>query len=113
MEMSKITACKQGEDETVQSYLSRLMKVAMGINHVISPWEAHLRDRFINGMRPDISHMVKRTCITWEDGHVETIEKHAIHAEKFRKEKKKRKSMQITDRLQMAQLMVYESQARG
>ncbi|XP_044028260.1 uncharacterized protein LOC122864712 [Siniperca chuatsi] len=37
-------------------------------------------------------------------GNLETIERHAIHAEKFLKDEQRKKGAQLTDRLQMAQL---------
>lgn len=121
LDMGRISACKQKEDET--DSLTRLTEVhtthsglqrpnAMGGTNPITPWEAHLRDRFINGIKPEISEMVKRYCITWDCGILETVERHAIHSEKYLNDKKRKKSAQTRDRLQMAQLMVYERQAK-
>ncbi|GLD56449.1 uncharacterized protein AKAME5_000879700 [Lates japonicus] len=72
--MGKIAACRQKDDETVSEYLTRLTEVHtthsglqrptnMGGPHPITPWEAHLRDRFMNGMKPEVSTMVKRNCV--------------------------------------------------
>ena len=124
MDMSKISVCKQGEDETVSDYLHRLSEVhtansglerpnAVGGQNPITPWEAHLRDRFVNGIRPDISEMVQTSCIAWESTNLETVELHATHAEKLLNRKKKKTNSEFTERLQMAQLAAYETQIRG
>lgn len=34
--------------------------------NVVSTWEAHLRSSFLNGLKPELSNMVKHTCITWD-----------------------------------------------
>ncbi|CAB1435122.1 unnamed protein product [Pleuronectes platessa] len=44
---------------------------AMGRQNPIIPWEAHLRDRFIHGIKPEISEMVQTSCITWESATLE------------------------------------------
>ncbi|XP_053290716.1 uncharacterized protein LOC128450974 isoform X1 [Pleuronectes platessa] len=124
MDMSKISMCKQGEDETVTDYLHRLSEVhtansglerpnAMGGQNPITPWEAHLRDRFIHGVRPEISEMVKTNCIAWESATLGKVELHATHAEKLLNSKKKKEKSEFTERLQMAQLAAYQTQGRG
>ncbi|XP_060941493.1 protein NYNRIN-like [Limanda limanda] len=47
---------------------------AMGGQNRITPWEAHLRDRFIHGIRPEISEMVKTNCIAWESANLGKVE---------------------------------------
>ena len=42
-----------------------------------------------------------------------TVELHAIHAEKHLNNKKRRGSVQVTEKLQMAQLAAYQNQVRG
>ena len=121
LDMSKISVCKQGEDETVSDYLHRLSEVhtansgltrpnAVGGQNPITPWEAHLRDRFINGIRSDISEMVHISCIGWESANLSTVE---LHAEKLLNSKKKTTISEFTERLQMAQPAAYETQVRG
>ena len=124
MDMSKISMCKQGEDETVTDYLHRLSVIhtansglekpnAMGGQNPITPWEAHLRDRFIHGIKPEISEMVQTSCIAWESANLEKVELHATHAEKLLNSKTKKKTSEFTEKLQMAQLAAYQTQVRG
>ncbi|XP_076875446.1 uncharacterized protein LOC143525417 [Brachyhypopomus gauderio] len=92
MDLTKIAICKQNDSETVQEYLYRLTQVHdahCGMdkpdrmdNGPITPYEAHLRNAFINGLKPEISEKLKDTCITWETAKMEVIVQHAIHAER-------------------------------
>ena len=74
--MSKISSCKQEDDESVHNYLTRLTEVhnthsgltpTADLNdNAITAWEVHLRNSFLNGLEPDISYIVKRIFITWD-----------------------------------------------
>ncbi|XP_043547972.1 uncharacterized protein LOC122550781 [Chiloscyllium plagiosum] len=65
MDMTKIAMCKQQEDETVSQYLMRLTEVHNVHTRLrppeditaaeITPYEAHLRNSFINGMKDEIA----------------------------------------------------------
>lgn len=48
----------------------------------LTPWEVHLRDSFINDIKPEVSDMVKHNCVTCDCGNLETAERYAIHVEK-------------------------------
>ncbi|KAM8741686.1 uncharacterized protein AB9X84_018994 [Acanthopagrus schlegelii] len=124
LDMGKISACKQRDDELLADYLVRLTAVhtthsglakprVMGGIHEVTPWEAQLRDHFMNGMKPEISRMVREQCVNWDNANLETVEERANHAEKFLNDEKNRKATGLTERLQLAQLACYEHQARG
>lgn len=58
----------------------------------MSPWEAHKRDRLIQGRLPDIQKHVKAHCVGYETSRIHDVEKQAAHAEKKeRQEEKERK----------------------
>ncbi|CAB1422909.1 unnamed protein product [Pleuronectes platessa] len=85
---------------------------AMGGQNPITPWEAHLRDRFIHGIKLEISEMVQTSCIAWESATLEKVELHATHAEKLLNSKTKKKTSEFTEKLQMAQLAAYQTHSR-
>ena len=64
-------------------------------------------------MKMEISEMVQASCIAWESANLGTVELHAICAEKLLNNKKKRRSVQLTEKLQMAQLAAHQNQVRG
>ena len=76
LDMSKTSSRKQEDDESVCNYLTGLTEVhnthssltppADLKNNAVTAWEAHLRNSFLNGLKPDISNMVKHICITWD-----------------------------------------------
>ena len=79
----------QTTTESVADYLVRLTKVFTDNSDMQkpdnpqkdTPWE-QLKTCFLDGMNEDISHQVKKHCIVWERGCLNTIQDHAIHAEK-------------------------------
>ncbi|XP_056238551.1 uncharacterized protein LOC130173364 [Seriola aureovittata] len=100
MDMCNISSCKQ-DDESVHNYLTCLTEVhntnsgltppANPNDNVVTAWQDHLRNGFLNERKPEISSMVKCTCITWDSGKFNLIRAHTVHAEKFFKEGQKRK----------------------
>ncbi|GAA6099301.1 uncharacterized protein LOC113649215 isoform X3, partial [Tachysurus ichikawai] len=93
MDMTKIALCKQQDGETVAQYLHCLTEVHNAHSGLIAPenmsegvvtaYEAHLRNSFMNGLIPEISDKVKNLCITWDTEKLSLIEQHALHAEKL------------------------------
>ncbi|XP_034085064.1 uncharacterized protein LOC117554698 [Gymnodraco acuticeps] len=95
VDMSRIWACKQTPEETVNYYFHRLEKVftensgiikqeagAQGVAE-IGVWETHLTNAFLNGLSPAISASVRNSCIgVMEGARLEEIRRHAVHAEK-------------------------------
>ena len=123
MDMTNISACKQEEDESVHNYLTRLTEAHNTHSGLtpppdvnapeITPWEAHLRNSFINGLRLDVASLLKHTCIQWDSGKLSLIEAHAVHAEKLiRDGDKRRKDRRETD-LHNATLTVFRGTPRG
>eukprot|EP00064_Thunnus_orientalis_P007515 superscaffoldBa00000840_g7537 len=123
LDMSKISSCKQEDDESIHNYLTGLTEVHnthSGLtpladlnNNAVTAWEAHLRKSFLNGLKPDISNMVKRICITWDSGKLSLIEAHAVHAVKILKESQKRKGEKKEKEMHMAALTMFQGHARG
>ncbi|XP_053487116.1 uncharacterized protein LOC128611548 [Ictalurus furcatus] len=78
LDMTKTAMCKQQDSETVSQYLSRLTEIHdtnSGLEKpdaladgqaAVTAWEAHLRNRFMIGMKPEIAAIVKQQCITWD-----------------------------------------------
>ncbi|MGL4646344.1 MAG: hypothetical protein ACRCVL_04430 [Cetobacterium sp.] len=93
MDMTKIVLYKQQDGETVAQYLHRLTEAHNAHSGLIAPenmsvgvvtaYEAHLRNSFMNGLIPEISDKVKKLCITWDTGKLSLIEQHALHVEKL------------------------------
>ncbi|XP_038634516.1 uncharacterized protein LOC119953920 [Scyliorhinus canicula] len=130
MDMTKIATCKQRDGETVSQYLTRLTEVhnahsgltpPADINTAeVTPYEAHLRNSFMNGLSEDIAKKVKNTCITWDTGKLNLIEQHAMHAEKLLTQEKVKRNKRREDQSHQAQLtmmqmvtQVAEGQQRG
>ena len=117
IDMTKITTCKQGQRESVEDYYTRLHGVYVLHNGSIEPtdlgpipgpWETHLRNAFVAGLRPNIGEKVKQSCIDWEHSRLTDLMRHARHVEKHcTAEKNKTEHV----RLQMAKLQAVEQQS--
>jgi len=127
MDMTKIAMCKQRDGETVSQYLTRLTEIHNAHSGLtppadlnaaeVTPYEAHLRNSFMNGLHEDIAKIVRNTCITWDTGKLNLIEQHAIHAEKLVAQEKTRRNKKREDQNHQAQLtmmqMVSQASERG
>ena len=71
------------------SGLTRLQALA-GDGGVVTAWEGHLCNSFINGLKPEIAAMVKSLCITWDPGSLSQIQQYAVHAEKHLRERQEK-----------------------
>ncbi|KAL1274567.1 hypothetical protein QQF64_027381 [Cirrhinus molitorella] len=50
-------------------------------------WESHLRSSLMSGLKPEITAIIKQTCIGWEDEKLEKIRQHALLAKRLLEEK--------------------------
>ncbi|XP_038649394.1 uncharacterized protein LOC119964181 [Scyliorhinus canicula] len=118
MDMTKIAMCKQRDGETVSQYLTRLTEVHnahsgltppadMNIAEV-TPYEAHLRNSFMNRLSEDFAKKVKNTCITWDTGKLNLIEQHSIHTEKLLTQEKAKRNKRREDQSHQAQLTMMQ-----
>lgn len=106
--MEKITACRQKEDENPDEYLTRLTEVFNTYSGLQLPdelsntsdvWEVHLCNCFLSGLKPDIASAVKISCIGWRDARLSELRRHAMHAHDqllSKKEKKRRDNTKRT-----------------
>ncbi|KAK1896480.1 Gag-Pro-Pol polyprotein [Dissostichus eleginoides] len=122
VDMSKITACKQNPEESVNDYYHRLHLVFNANSGIQEPdgysagavgvWETHLSNAFLNGLSSAISTSVRASCIGVMDGaRLEEIRRHAIHAEKRLSEDKASDDKKRRDRKEKAQLTMNISTA--
>ncbi|XP_034081090.1 uncharacterized protein LOC117552006 isoform X2 [Gymnodraco acuticeps] len=95
VDMSRIWACRQNREETVNDYYHRLEKVFIENSGIIKQeagvgvWETHLSNAFLTGLSPAISSSVRNSCIGVMDGaRLEEIRRHAVQAEKRLSEEK-------------------------
>ncbi|KAF5907044.1 uncharacterized protein DAT39_003232 [Clarias magur] len=117
MDMTKIAMCKQQPGESVSQYLTRLTEVHdanSGLERsadmsvaAITPYEAHLRNSFVNGLQEDIAQKVRNTCVGWDTGKLGLIEQHAVHAEKLVAQEKDKRSKK-EDQSHSAQLAMLQ-----
>ncbi|XP_078066764.1 uncharacterized protein LOC144492531 isoform X1 [Mustelus asterias] len=127
MDMTKIAMCKQRDGETMSQYLTRLTEIHNAHSGLtapadmnaaeVTPYEAHLRNSFMNALHEDIAKIVRNTCIKWDTGKLNLIEQHAIHAEKLLVQEKAKRNKKREDQTQQAQLtmmqMVSQTSERG
>ncbi|KAK1877319.1 Gag polyprotein, partial [Dissostichus eleginoides] len=120
VDMSKITACKQNPEESVNDYYHRLHLVFNANSGIQEPdgysagavgvWETHLSNAFLNGLSSAISTSVRASCIGVMDGaRLEEIRRHAIHAEKRLSEDKASDDKKRRDRKEKAQLTMVQA----
>lgn len=120
MDMTKIAGCKQQDEKMVTAYLSHLMDVherhsrlekpaalAQGDDSP-GPWQAHLENNFLSGMKPNVAQQIKQQCILWETMNLTTTEQYDIHAEKNLREKEKRGKERRENELHRATLTMYQ-----
>nr|XP_046258505.1 uncharacterized protein LOC124066281 [Scatophagus argus] len=116
--MEKITACKQKDNENPDEYLTRLTEVFntySGLqlpdepNNVPDVWEIHLCNSFLSGLKPDIASAVKSSCIGWNDARLSELRRHAIHAHDQILSKKKKKEETTQKELHMAAMTMYNT----
>lgn len=90
-DISKVTACKQKEDEDVADFKHRLTECFDAHSGLtppanpegpITPYESHLKSMFLQGLLPHIRRGVEDTCIGLDDARLAEVERHASHAEK-------------------------------
>lgn len=75
-----------------------------------SPYrEAHLRNSFLNRLKPEIASRVKQQCITWDTGSLSELERYAIHSEKILREADKRKTDKCTKDMYPATLTILQA----
>ncbi|KAL0150426.1 hypothetical protein M9458_054243 [Cirrhinus mrigala] len=98
--MSKISRCRQEKDETVDDYYCRLHDVFNKFSGLTEPAnrglepdtrESHLRNAFMDGLKPEITEKVKASCIEWREGRLATVLIHARHADELLREKREKK----------------------
>ncbi|XP_037399425.1 uncharacterized protein LOC119264758 [Pygocentrus nattereri] len=119
----KIAACKQEDGETVQDYLVRLTRVhtdysgleapaqrANDAEHV-GPWEAHLRNSFLLGLKPELSSAIKQHCVGFVRQPLSVIEDHAKHHESFLNSETKRREKKRADTMDQAMLTMVQQVA--
>ncbi|XP_034065098.1 5' exonuclease Apollo-like [Gymnodraco acuticeps] len=119
-DMSKIFACKQNAEESVNDYYHRLHQVFNENSGIAKPegyptpetgvWEAHLSHTFLNGLAAPISTSVKQTCIGVMDGaRLEELRRHAVHAQHRLNEEKVNDDKKRRDRKDKAQLTMVQA----
>ncbi len=120
--MAKITACKQKDDENPDEYLTRLTEIFNTYSGLQLPdelsntpdvQEIHLCNCFLNGLKPDIASAVKNSCIGWNDARLSELRRHAVHAHDQILSKKKKKEETAQKELHMAAITMYNTTTRG
>lgn len=98
----------QQRNESVDDYYVPLYETFNNYSGIPEPdkheevpqmWESNLRSSLMSGSKPEITAIIKQTCIRWEDEKLERIRQHALHAERLLEEragKKKEKELQQT-----------------
>lgn len=66
---------------------------------------------YLNGLHPDISVMVKQTCIELCDARLTELNRHVVHAEVKINTKKKKKAEKKSQGLHQAALNIYYAAA--
>ncbi|KAK2909933.1 hypothetical protein Q8A73_007648 [Channa argus] len=122
IDMIKITACKLGEDETVDDYLHRLTKAFdthSGIKHpndLVVPlwWESYVINHFVRGFSPDIAAGVCKTCTGVDEGPtLEEVRGRAIHAQTQSHKKKKCRDEESERELHLAAATLLNTELVG
>ncbi|XP_034081142.1 uncharacterized protein LOC117552038 isoform X3 [Gymnodraco acuticeps] len=115
VDMSRIWACRQNREETVNDYYHRLEKVFIENSGIIKQeagvgvWETHLSNAFLTGLSPAISSSVRNSCIGVMDGaRLEEIRRHAVQAEKRLSEEKASEEKRRRARKEKAQLTMVQ-----
>ncbi|XP_049331043.1 uncharacterized protein LOC125799112 isoform X2 [Astyanax mexicanus] len=118
--MGKIAECKQEDGETVQDYMVRLTRIhtdhsgldapaARAENaDAVSSWEAHLRNSFLLGLKPELANSIKQHCIGYYRQPLSVIEDHARHYEILFKNQEKKKEKKKSETMDQAMLTMVQ-----
>ncbi|KAM6920381.1 uncharacterized protein PEZ65_012364 [Lycodopsis pacificus] len=79
--MALINSTRQGKTEDVTSYHQRLMSAFQthsgleepGDKTIMTVWETHLKNAFVNGLLPDIKAATERSVIGLEDARLDEV----------------------------------------
>ena len=100
IDMTKVTDCTQGADESTSEYMERLLKVFNEHCGIPEPdggfarqdakgaYEAHLQNCLLEGLRPDLAKQVKLTCVGYTSGRLAEVIRYAKHQERLQNEQK-------------------------
>ncbi|XP_057182604.1 uncharacterized protein LOC130549403 [Triplophysa rosa] len=119
LDLTKVSDCMQKKDESVQDYYVHLYDVFKRYSGIHEPtnrgeeaglWESHLRNCFLNGLRPDIVTSVKSTCINWKNERLYNVCAHAVHAQEKQDDKQERKREHSDKQLQLVMTAVAQQQ---
>lgn len=118
VDAAKIVNCRQGRDETVEQYYDRLFEIFNTYSGLEQPtqlgitpgmWEYLLCNTFLNGLDPNIAADIKKSCISWQEGRLSDVKRHAIHAEKQRELQREKQKQQREDELYKAAMDLYRN----
>ncbi|KAL1270830.1 hypothetical protein QQF64_029846 [Cirrhinus molitorella] len=96
IDMSKVSRCQQEKDEKAKDYYSRLHEIFNKFSGLVEPadrgqepgtWECHLRNAFLDGLKPEVARKVKASCLGWREGRLATVLTHAMHVDGLLREK--------------------------
>ena len=115
VDMSIINSTKQRTDESVEEYHQKMLTTFQAHGGIPKPedvalmtvWETHLKNAFINGLLPDIKRATERSVIGLEDARHEEVVKHAKHNQKQLREgeiSQDRKYKQVAEKAQLSML---------
>lgn len=119
VDMSKIQACKQRKDESVDDFIHRMTTV-FEVNGGIpkddmtgtsaSTYEHHLCGHIFRGLRPDVAAEVRRSYVGGEDEpRLTELRLHARHAQNHLDERKSKKEEKQSTDLDNAALTLYKA----
>lgn len=98
---TKITECRQEDNETVISYLARLrvvfdahsaVTIPEGVDD-IGPYAQQLKNAFLNGLKPEITGFIKKHQIGWQTCTLTETKAYAVHAASVTQNKQKKKTI--------------------
>lgn len=97
--------------------LSEVFRVHSGLNPPAnnddSPYEQQLKASLVEGLLPEIRHYVTKHCIHVDSGRIADVLAHARHTERTLRQagdKVAKTKEKLGEKLQLAQLQVYEQQ---
>lgn len=86
-DVAQVDRSKQEPGEAVEKYLNRLTEVCNEFSGQMQPEQlgdpAIQISTFRNGMLPELSKTVTRSCVEVEKALLAEVHRHAVHAEKF------------------------------
>lgn len=92
---TKVAKCKQQKGEAVDKYLNRLTEVYNEFSGAVQPadlgcvlgtWEQGLINAFRNGLLPQITKAVNKSCVGIDVARLTTVQSHAEHADRLMRE---------------------------